>query len=101
MACRSLLPASRCWKTGRITTMILLGGRPLCRPVACARSRPPRRSRNRSPRLLRRPRSDEFLDVFAKQIRFEIHGIADFALAQCRDRVSVRDNPDAEAWFAN
>src|SRR5436305_1161495 len=43
--------------------------------------------------------TDKFFDVFAEQIGFEVHGIADFTLAERSNFVSVRNDPDAEFFF--
>jgi len=50
-------------------------------------------------RLSLSPGSNKFLDVFAEQIGFEIHGVAHFALPQGGDFVGVGDDPDAEILF--
>src|ERR1043166_4252398 len=44
---------------------------------------------------------EEFLDVFAEQVGFEIHRITDLALAQRRHIVSVGNDPDAETFLGD
>src|SRR5271155_1362797 len=45
------------------------------------------------------PRPQKLLRVFAEQIRFQIHRIADFSFAPRRDFQSVRNDPDAKTFF--
>jgi hypothetical protein len=43
----------------------------------------------------------KFLDVFAKQVGFQVHGVAHLALAQSGDFKRVRDDPNAETFFTH
>src|SRR5437667_1114393 len=67
-----------------------------CRRAGSARSRRPRwlqtKSRNSTPRN----RSDEFLDVLANKIGFQVHRITLLALAHGGHVISVGDDPNLE-----
>ena len=43
----------------------------------------------------------QLLNIFPKQVRFQIHRVTNFSFTQDRDRQCVRNNPNAETFFIN
>src|SRR5689334_18531230 len=66
------------------------------RAVACVEADRPKNAGSPA----KRPGGKEPFCVLAKQIRFEVHRVANLAFPQGGDFSRVRDDPDAKAFFS-
>src|SRR5215469_7828302 len=92
--------ANRVWWRDSTFTKMPRGTMPWSGPSRSAKSLHHQWSRTRTQPLSPSLRN-KLLHVFAQQISFEVNGISNFSLSQCRDFVSVRYDPDAKALLVD